>query len=298
MEMHQLRYFIAVAQSGNFSRAAAQCRVAQPSISQQIQKLEDELGERLFDRLKREVKLTEHGEALLPRAIRILQEVDVAKLEVKDRSDLKQGRLAIGVLPTIAPYLLPKILADFALAYPGVDIVIREETTSTLLKLADTYEIDIALASLPIQRDDFEIRELFSEELVLALPKKHRLTKKHSIRLEDLSNEKFIVMNEGHCLGDQVRKFCDRRSFKPTITFKSAQLETVQALVAAGVGISLIPAMATGARRPDSPTYRSLAGPKPQRKVVSIWPKERPLTYAAHEFLKSDFNGALLSPKG
>ena len=170
MEMQQLRYVVAVARTGNFSRAAEQCHVAQPSLSQQIQKLEEELGERLFDRLKREVKMTPHGEAFLRRAVRILEEVDAAKREATDARDLLRGTLMIGVLPTIAPYLLPAVLAAFMKKFRGVEIVVHEDTTARLLKLAHSYEIDFALASQPIQDERLEVRKLFSEELLLALP--------------------------------------------------------------------------------------------------------------------------------
>jgi LysR family hydrogen peroxide-inducible transcriptional activator len=182
MEMQQLRYVVAVARTGNFSRAAEQCHVSQPSLSQQIQKLEDELGERLFDRMKREVKLTSHGETFLRRAVRILEEVDAAKREATDAQDLLRGTLTIGVLPTIAPYLLPDTLAKFTEKFPGVEIVVQEDTTARLLKLAHGYEIDFALASQPIQDARLEVRELFTEELLLALPPGHPLTRKRSRR--------------------------------------------------------------------------------------------------------------------
>src|ERR1700761_5244754 len=134
MEMNQLRYVVAVARAGNFTRAAEQCRVSQPSLSQQIQKLEDELGERLFDRMKRDTKLTPHGEAFLPRAVRILEEAERALREASDAKSLLSGTLTIGVLPTIAPYLLPKTIAAFARKFPGMEIVVQEDTTGQLLK--------------------------------------------------------------------------------------------------------------------------------------------------------------------
>jgi DNA-binding transcriptional LysR family regulator len=286
MEMQQLRYVVAVARAGNFSRAAEQCRVAQPSLSQQIQKLEEELGERLFDRLKREVKLTVHGETFLRRAVRILEEVDAAKREAVDAQNLLRGNLTIGVLPTIAPYLLPGVMGVFRQKYPGVEIVVQEDTTAQLLKLALAYEIDFALASQPIRDERLEVGELFSEELLLALPPGHPLAGKRSVTAADLEGENLIVMKEGHCLGDQVLGFCDRRGVKPKISFRSAQLETVQALVVAGLGISLIPEMATRTERGDLPAHRSLQAPKPQRKIVAAWPKQRPLGRAAGEFLK------------
>ena len=286
MEMQQLRYVVAVARMGNFSRAAEQCHVAQPSLSQQIQKLEDELGERLFDRMKREARLTAHGEAFLRRAVRILEEVDAAKREAADAQSLLRGTLTVGVLPTIAPYLLPAVLVMFAEKFPGVEVVVQEDTTARLLKLAQAYEIDFALASRPIHDDRIEVRDLFAEELRLAIPPGHPLTRKRTVSLADLRNERLIVMKEGHCLGDQVLGFCERRELKPNISFRSAQLETIQALVFSGVGISLIPAMAARAEREGLPEYRSLSAPPPERTIVAFWPKPRQLGRAAAEFLK------------
>lgn len=285
MEMHQLRYVVAVARTGNFSRAAEQCHVSQPSLSQQIQKLEEELGERLFDRLKREAKLTSHGNAFLRRAMRILEEVDAARREATDAKELASGTVTVGVLPTIAPYLLPPVLTAFHTGHPGIEIVVQEDTTARLLKSALACEIDFALASLPIPDPRFEIRELFTEELLVALPPKHPLTRKRTLRSTDLENERFIVMKEGHCLGDQVLSFCERRDLQPNISFRSAQLETVQALVCAGLGLSLVPAMVIGRGHRRAPEYRSLQSPRPERKIVAVWPRQRPPGRAAEELL-------------
>jgi len=286
MEMHQLRYVVAVARTGNFSRAAEQCHVAQPSLSQQIQKLEDELGERLFARMKREAKLTPHGEAFLRRAVRILEEVDAAKREAKDATDLLRGTVTIGVLPTITPYLLPEAIAEFTETFPGVEIIVQEDTTAHLVKSLHACEIDLALASQPLQDGRLEVRELFAEELLLALPPGHPLARKRTVRVSDLERERLIVMKEGHCLGQQVLNFCDRRDLRPNISFRSAQLETIQSLICAGMGLSLIPAMAAESARGGRLEYRSLQSPKPERKIVAAWPKQRPLGRAATAFLK------------
>src|SRR5262245_17545279 len=286
MEMHQLRYVVAVARAGNFSRAAEQCHVSQPSLSQQIQKLEDELGEKLFDRLKRAVKLTAHGEAFLPRAVKILAEVDAAKREAGEAKSLLRGTLSIGVLPTIAPYLLPAALAAFTKRFPGVQTVVHEGMTAELLKQALACEIDFALASLPINDARLETHELFSEELKLALPPGHRLARKRFVHLADLHAEQLIVMKPGHCLGDQVLGFCEGHDFRPKISFRGAQLETIQALVRAGAGISLVPAMASRVGGKQAPEYRSLSAPRPERRIVAAWPKTRPPGRATTEFLK------------
>ena len=286
MEMQQLRYVVAVVRTGNFSRAAEQCHVAQPSLSQQIQKLEEELGERLFDRLRRQARLTSHGEVFLRRAVRILEEVDAAKREAADTQALQRGTLKIGVLPTIAPYLLPEVMGGFMEKYPGVEVVVQEDVTAQLLKSLLAFEIDLALASQPIRDERLQVRELFTEELLLALPPGHPLARKRAVGASDLERERLIVMKEGHCLGDQVLRFCDRRDLHPNISFRSAQLETIQALVSAGLGLSLIPAMAARSGRKGSPEYLSLQSPKPQRKIVVVWPKQRPPARAANEFLK------------
>lgn len=286
MEIHQLRYVVAVARAGNFSRAAEQCHVAQPSLSQQIQKLEDELGERLFDRLRRGAKLTPHGETFLRRAVRILEEVDAAKQDALEATELVRGTLTVGVLPTIAPYLLRDVLVAFGEKFSGLQTVIHEDTTAQLLEQLLACGIDLALASRPINEGRFEVRELFREELKLALPPGHLLTRKRVVRLSDLQKEQLIVMKPGHCLGDQVLGFCQRGDINPRISFRGAQLETIQALVAAGAGISLIPAMATRGTREGAPVYRSLSEPKPIRSVVAVWSKQRPPGRAASEFLK------------
>jgi LysR family hydrogen peroxide-inducible transcriptional activator len=286
MEMHQLRYVVAVARTGNFSRAAAQCHVAQPSLSQQIQKLEDELGGRLFERMRRTARLTAHGELFLRRAVKILDEAAAAKRDANDARNLLSGTLAMGVLPTIAPYLLPDLLAAFAKKFPGIETVVHEDTTARLVEQLLSYEIDFALASQPIGDERLEVRDLFAEELKLALPPKHPLTQKRLVKWGDLQDEQLIVMKSGHCLGDQVLGFCGQSHLRPRVSFRSAQLETIQALVRAGVGLSLIPAMAVLTDRREAPEYRSLATRKPERKIVAAWPKQRPLGRAAVEFLR------------
>ena len=286
MEMHQLRYAVAVARAGNFSRAAEQCHVSQPSLSQQILKLEAELGELLFERTKREARPTPHGEAFLQRAVRILEEVDAAKREANDAKDLLSGTVTLGVIPTVAPYLLPGVMAAFAKKYPGVEMIVHEEPTPRLLKMLHGYEIDIALASLPLERDRLEIRELFTEELLLALPPNHPLSSKSVVPDSELDHAHLIAMKEGHCLGDQLLNFCNRRNIRPKISFRSAQLETIQALVTAGIGMSLIPAMAISSGKKNLPAFRSLGPRKPERSIVTAWPRHRPPGRAAGAFHK------------
>lgn len=287
MEMHQLRYAVAVARHGTFSRAAEHCHVSQPSLSQQIQKLEEELGERLFDRTKRAARPTPAGANFLQRAVRILDEVEAARREAADAGELLRGTLAVGVLPTIAPHVLPRALSKFAARYPGLEMIVHEDMTARLLAQLLAYEIDFAIASGPIDDPRFEVRALFEEELLLALPPKHRLARKRLVAATDLQAENLIVMKEGHCLGDQVMSFCEGRGLKPRIGFRSAQLETVQALVRAGLGVSLVPALAARAAGSNRPAYRPFQAPPPHRTIVSVWLKHRPPGRAATELLET-----------
>ena len=244
MEIHQLRYFLAVARTANFSRAAEQCRVAQPSLSQQIMKLEDELGERLFERTRRAVALTPAGARLQAHAERVLDEVERARENVRDAGAVVRGRVTLGALPTVAPYYLPRRLRDFAAKFPEVEVVVHEDTTEQLARAVLAKEIDLALVSLPVERRGLEGLALFDEPLLIALPAGHALTKKRRLALADLEAEPFILMQEGHCLAGQALSFCRMEGFTPRVSFRSAQIETVRAFVAAGWGVSVVPEMA------------------------------------------------------
>lgn len=259
MELHQLRYFLAVARTKNFSRAGEQCHVAQPSLSQQIMKLEDELGEKLFERTKREVALTPAGELLRLHAEKVLQEVELARDCVREMRGVVRGQVTLGVLPTVAPYFLPQRLRAFAARYPAVEVVVHEDTTDRLAAALLAKEVDLALVSLPVERPGLVAEEFFDEPLLVALPAAHRLATKRRLTLDDLETEPFILMKEGHCLAGQALQFCRLNGFAPRVSFRSAQIETVLAFVARGWGVSVVPAMACGRPMPGV-RCRTLAG--------------------------------------
>jgi LysR family hydrogen peroxide-inducible transcriptional activator len=288
MEVHQLRYVVAIARTGNFSRAAAECHVSQPSLSQQVRKLEEELGERLFERDQKRTRLTTTGERFIARATRILEELADAQREAHETHEVARGTVTIGALPTIAPYLLPPVIAEFSARYPGVHVVLHEETTATLVALAASYELDLAIASLPL-RDaaTFEIQPLLEEELLLAIPPSHPLARKRSITLDDLEDAAFVLMKEGHCLGDQTLRFCHQGGVEPNVVSRSAQVETIRRLVHAGLGLSLVPRMAASDSAPGHPLYRSLRPPRPMRTIIAFWHRRRPLSRAAAAFLET-----------
>lgn len=284
MEFHQLRDFVAVASTGSFSEAAIQIRVAQPSLSKAVQRLEVEVGEKLFIRSKRSTRLTPAGEVLYRRALRILNEAEQAHREIAEANGLKQGVVKVGVLPTISPYFLPRVLAQFIQAFPTVRVSVDEDKTSNLLKSVENGDIDFAIVSLPIPKNGFEREILFQEELLLAVPPKHPLAIQAKVDVRDLASERFILMKEGHCLADQVLTFCHKNGSKLQIVLETSQIETVQALVISGLGISLVPQMARFSGKIPL-VYRSLEHPKPTRTVIIVWRKGAGHARAASVFL-------------
>jgi LysR family transcriptional regulator, hydrogen peroxide-inducible genes activator len=284
MELHQLRYFVAVAQTGNFSRAAEQCFVSQPSLSQQVRKLETGLGQNLFNRLGRRAVLTDAGRLLLERALAILSAVDDTKHRLKDFDHLQGGRLVVGAIPTIAPYVLPGALRGFLKRHPHVEVTVHEDLTQHVVQATAAGELDLALVALPITDERLTVEPLFSEPLLLALPPRHRLTRQRKITMEDVRPERFILLNEMHCLGGQVLSFCRDQACQ-RIACWSSQLATVQTLIAMGQGVSLLPAMAQQAEGSLRLTYRKLSDECPVRTVAAIWHRQRYHSLAAERFL-------------
>ena len=244
MEVHQLRYFRAVARHGTFTRASEVEHVAQPSLSQQIQKLEAELGARLFDRLPRSAKLTVFGRTFLPKAERILRDLEAAKSELREMSGNEKGEVTVGIIPTIAAYLLPRLLNGFAARHPLITIKIVEDITPCLLQRLHEGAIELAVAALPISASEFASVELFKEKFYAVLPENHRLAARGSISLAELNRESFLLLKEGHCFRDSLIAACHKSRMSPSIIFESGQFATILAMVSAGMGVSAVPAMA------------------------------------------------------
>ncbi|PYX89086.1 MAG: LysR family transcriptional regulator [Acidobacteria bacterium] len=249
MQIHQLRYVCAVAKLGSFTRAAQHERLAQPSLSQQVRKLEEEIGGRLFDRLARSVRLTQLGEAFLPRAEAILQQVADAKLEVQEMAGAERGKLVIGAIPTIAPYFLPPCLASFARKFPRVQIIMMEDVTSALLNLVQEGGVDLALLALPVPTTRCLTRELFRERLYVVVPQSHRLARLPQVHLAQIENDPFLLLKEGHCFRENTLSACGRARVQPNVVFESGQFTTILAMVAAGTGVSVVPEMAVEKRQ-------------------------------------------------
>jgi len=199
MEFHQLRYFVAVAEEGSFSRAAAKVRVAQPSLSQQIRKLEAEVGQRLFDRLPRSVVLTEAGRCLIDYARQILASVGDARRCVDELKDVVAGKLAVGAIPTIAPYVLPELVGKFQNHYPDVMLEIVEDVTEGIARRVEAGELDVALVSTCQQTPSLRRGPLGNEPLLALVPEAHSLAKKTLVELDDLKSQRFLLLHEMHC---------------------------------------------------------------------------------------------------
>jgi LysR family hydrogen peroxide-inducible transcriptional activator len=285
MELHQLRYFVAVAETGGFSKAAKRCYVAQPSLSQQIIKLEHELGQELFERLSRKIVLTEAGKALLPRAKLILEETENIKSGILEDVDSGSGTLSVGLIPTIAPYLLPGSLDKYNNRVPLSRIKINENLTERLIRDIINLDIDIAIMSLPIEDPLIQTRVLFNDPLVLALSRHHPLSKQKNIKIDDLRSTPFIALDEEHCLGEHVKSFCYEKQINPDVICRTWNLSTVQHCVSFGNGISIVPKMMVMTDSSNSCEYREIKGQSLYRSIVAAWHKDRKLSKLAQEFI-------------
>lgn len=273
MDLSSLRSLLKISERGSFTGAARDLGVTQPAISQQIARLEAELGRPLFERQGRRVALTEAGHKLQRHAEQIVALADDARRIVMD--DDESGKVVIAAIPTIAPYLLPNVLSTFRAAHPRAQVEVHEEVTASLLQRCANGEIDVGLLALPAERRYLHFEKLFDEELLLMLPPQHALASKRKVRLEDLHDEPFVLLDEAHCLSGDIRSFCLRRRFQPVATGRTTQLATVQELVALGHGVSLIPEMAARRDANRGRVYRSLNGTRPKRTIAMCWNPER-----------------------
>ena len=284
MEIHQLRYFVAVAEEGSFSRAAAREHVAQPSLSQQIQKLEAEMDHRLFDRLSRSVVVTEAGKCLLEYARKILIEIAEARRCLDDLKHDIAGRLAVGAIPTMAPYVLPKLIGKFQTRYPKVDLEILEDTTESLALRLEDGTLDIAIMSTCQQSPALERHPLGKEALLVLLPNQHRLAKKKKISWSDLKSEKFLLLHEVHCLSAQVCELLATHNLRPELALRGAQLATIAQMVATGMGVSLVPQMMVEHDLPSGCVALPFTPPAPVRELNLLRNPLRLETKAAAAF--------------
>lgn len=287
MEIHQLEYFVAVAETAGFSRAAKRCNVSQPSLSQQIIKLEQELGEKLFDRLGRSVALTEAGTVLLPKAKRILAELQTIqssalKEEIKEGS----GHLSVGFIPTIAPFVLPDVLTTFQANYEEATLSVTEGLTDDLIELLIKAEIDVAVMSLPISHKLIETEVLATEPMLIAVSAEKPFFEKRPRSMRALEGVPFIALNEIHCFGEQVQAYCYEHKLALDVVCYTAQLSTIKRCVESGLGISIVPKLAAVSEQQGGCRYIAVAEQPPTRTLVAAWHNGRIRSRLADAFIE------------
>ena len=286
MEIHQLTYFVAVAETGSFSRAAERCNIAQPSLSQQIMKLEQELGEPLFDRLPRKVVLTDTGRMLLPRAISILGDLQDIKHTLNQNMDAGHGSLHVGFIPTIAPFVLPRVIKRFSQELPNARLSVQEDLTEALVRNLLDGKLDVGITSMPIHHRLVRTEELLTEPLLVASSRKNDFITRTSIHVKELNDFPFIALSEMHCLGEQVQSFCHRQDLELKIVCDTSQLTTVQNCVELGLGVSLVPRALAICDKTKQINYRTLTGAAPQRKIAAATHAERAPSFLAKKFIE------------
>lgn len=284
MELHQLRYFVAVAETENFTRAAARAHVTQPALSQQIMKLESEVGHKLFHRLGRKAVLTEAGVAFLERARRILFEVENAVRELGDHPSMER-RITVGAVQTVMPYLLTPLIAALRESHPNLLVNAHEDFRENLLRGVIDGDLDLAVVPTPVKDHRISVEPLLSEPLLLVVGKNHPIASRSEISLNDLADETFISLGDSSALATQVRTFFGDQKLQPRIGFRCAQVATLKLFVAMGLGISLLPQLARLPDDRETLTYLRLTGSAPTRDLVVIRHLQRYQSRGAEQFL-------------
>ena len=273
MNLRDLQYLVALAETGHFGEAAERCHVSQPTLSAQIKKLEEYLGVALFERQPRKVSPTEVGARIVERARRVLRETDDIRELARGSRDPMTGRLRVGLIPTIGPYLLPRVAVKLRRALPRLSLMLYEYQTAPLLARLRDGGLDLAILALPADTAGLDTRSLFAEAFVLAMPRSHRLASRRRVRPADLEDETLLLLEEGHCLRDQALEACGSVPVNEEQDFRATSLETLRQMVAAGLGVTLLPRLAAegpiaGAR---GLVLRPFAPPTPARMVGAAW---------------------------
>lgn len=279
LSLRQLRYFDALALHRHFSRAAEACAISQPAMSEQIKELENAFGAPLFERSARAVRVTPLGEALASRVRAILAAID--DLDALAASHRPLRRLRLGVIPTVAPYLLPALLRDLASAFPDLEMRVRESVTAKLIEELNQGRLDAAILALPAPGRGFDVADLFAEDFLVVRPASRAYAPPPD--LESLAHERLLLLEEGHCLRDQALSFCGLDA-RGRDALEASSLSTLVQMVAAGLGVTLIPEMAVAVETRSAPVdVVRLVAPTPSRKLGLIWRRGSPLGGALRE---------------
>jgi LysR family hydrogen peroxide-inducible transcriptional activator len=288
LKLKDLRYLVAVADTRHFGRAAERSFVSQPTLSAQLKKLEEYLGVQLIERAPKRVALTAAGEEVVERARRILEASEEIVELAKGHCDPLAGRLKLALLPTIGPYLLPKVSARLRKSLPRLELMLYEYQTDPMLEKLHSGEIDVGILALPVTVDGLDSYELYKEPFTVALPASHRLAQRASIRLEDLNHETLLLLEDGHCLRDQALDICASTDIHEKQDFRATSLETLRQMVAAGIGITLLPELASHGAYGNARgvAIKPFAKPVPTRTIGAVWRKSSARRTAILELAK------------
>ena len=271
MDTTLLRAFVETADAGSLSRASRHLALSQPSLTGQIQRLEAHLGVSLFDRHGRGVTLTDAGHALYPRARRLLDEVRNTEDAMRREGAEGAGTLSVGAIPTVAPYVLPAAVQRLRARDTATRVELREDYSAVLARLLLDGALDVVIAALPYPFEHLDTELLGTDALVVAVPASHAAARAGRMSLAQLRDAPAVTLDPAHCLGEQVAGFCSSRQLSPSVVCRSAQLATVLELVGAGVGISIVPAMAAARHNTPQCAYVPLAEHALQREIVAVW---------------------------
>jgi len=283
MELYQLGYFIEIARQRSFTRAAGRLNMAQPALSQQMKNLEAELGTPLFNRGRKEVQLTAAGKAFLPRAEGLLMQAEAAKAAVSDVAHLRGGKLTIAAIPSVSACLLPQVIQRFSNSHAQVALQLIEDNSERVADCVESGQADIGFLQFPASKSAFKIQPLITEPFVLLVAETHALARQKSVLLRQLSAESFIFY-KGRAR-DTALQSCRKSGFEPHRVCESGELETLRALVAAGLGLAIVPRLAAG-NLPRTILTLAIREPKMQRQIAAVWQKGSVLSPAAAALLQ------------
>lgn len=284
MELTQLRYFIAVADTRNFTEAAARLHVSQPALSYQIKRLENELGARLFDRTSRKVNLTLDGRTFLPLAQAVLAKADEAVRAMEERLGVETGQVNLGCIPSAGAYIVPTILATFRRSFPGITVRVFEAGANLLERGVLDGEIDFAIVSTPGSPENLEVTPLLAEELLLVVPHHHPLAERSAVSLRDLQHEPLIVLGGAFTLGAILIDACRRAGFEPQVAYETGTLESVKSFVRHDLGVAVLPRLAM--QGPPDGVLVTVPFREPlSRELTMIKAKDRYTTVAARALM-------------
>jgi LysR family hydrogen peroxide-inducible transcriptional activator len=273
MNLRDLKYLVSLADHKHFGRAAAACHVSQPTLSTQIRKLEDELGVPLVERAPRKVMLTPAGREAAERARRIVAEVEQMKEAARRSQDPEAGTVRLGIFPTLAPYLLPHVIPRVRARFPQLELLLVEEKSDELLARLREGRLDAAVLALPVHDEQLHTEFLFEEPFVLAVPENHPLSQRDTLTLDELADQRLLLLEDGHCLREQALDVCRLSGAHEKSEFRATSLETLRQMVAANVGVTLLPTLAVKppVARSDNIHLLRFADPHPSRSIAMCW---------------------------